>query len=190
MDEPQRGENTSPPRKRIDSEEQMDVDSENNKRKAEIEKEIAELKHYIVVLQSKENVNSESAVENTDSLDGFTCKDSLNKVHERHVKYLKGFKYVMKAKADGACLNNSAAMYIFEDENKGCEVKKMVNEHIVNNWNCFYKNIIPIPNRQTVGVGANSREVSFKTEEEFLSFLSGPDSLHMFSDAQEIVALA
>ena len=114
---------------------------------------------------------------------------SLLSVWQHHKDALGDLSLIRKAKGDGACLTNCAAMFIYEDEDMGREVKKMVNDHMINNWTSFYKYKVAFPFSQTVGVGEKSKQVLLNTEDDYLNFLRSDEALSVFSDTQEVLAL-
>ena len=77
-----------------------------------------------------------------------------------------------------------------EEEEERKLNNKRVNNHIADNFDNFYHNKIILPYIETVGVGAKSRTVICKTREELITFLRSEDSLCLFSNYQEILAIA
>ena len=61
----------------------------------------------------------------------------------------KGTK-LFKSKPDGACAFNSAAFFLYGDERKAAQVRKLVNLNIVENFD-HYKNKIVFPYERKVG---------------------------------------
>ena len=59
-------------------------------------------------------------------------------------------------------------------------------------WNLapFFKHKIPLPYKETVGVGKLSKTVEIKTEEEMLTFLRSEDALFVYSNSKELLAIA
>ena len=102
---------------------------------------------------------------------------------------LKGFSRIAKAKPDGLCLYNCVSLHIYGDENKAKNIKKIVNNHIYNNWN-FYKEKIPLPFRENfVGVQTGPGIIC-NTEKEFLEFLLSDESMKVFSNFHDILGLS
>ena len=62
------------------------------------------------------------------------------------------------------------AVYVYRWE-WGSKVKKRVNKHVADHWDTYYKNIIPLPFVETVGVGQQAKVVKKNTREEMLEFL-------------------
>ena len=87
-------------------------------------------------------------------------------------------------------MTNCAALHINEDGDEDSKVKRRVNHHIADNWEKFYKNIIALPYEETVGVGEHSETIIITTGEEMLDFLRSDDSLMVYSNTQELVAMA
>ena len=114
----------------------------------------------------------------------------LSNVKVEHLSKLKGYKFIFKAKPNGACLTNCAAIHIHEDENEGEEVKKKVNNHIADNWENYYQYKVPLPYIETVGVGEDAHEIKKTTGEEMIAFLRSEESLTVFSNYQELLAIA
>ena len=106
-----------------------------------------------------------------------TTPDHLLDVQQKHIEHLEGYRMFYKAKPNGACLTNCVAVYIHEDETKGKDVKRAVNNHICGNWEQFYKFKTPLPYVQTVGVGRNAKRVQCETKRELFDFLKSDDSL-------------
>ena len=116
----------------------------------------------------------------------------LKSVQEKHLTRLKGFKMRYCSIPDGACLTNCLTAHISctEDIEERKINNRRVNNHIADNFDKFYSNKIILPYIETVGVGMNSRKVVCKTREEFLDFLRSEDSLCVFSNSQELLAIA
>lgn len=110
-------------------------------------------------------------------------------VHPSHVSLLKGYKSYFQVTGDGACLTNCASVHFFGTENNGPKLKKRLDHHIADNWD-YYKDYIPLPYKETIGVGKAAREIEIHEEEEYLSFLRNDESLKVYTDSHEILALA
>jgi hypothetical protein len=95
-----------------------------------------------------------------------------------------------KSKANGACLENSIAVHVYEDESEGEKVKRRINHHVADNWDNYYQNKITLPYKETVGVGVDAHEVEKKTKEEMLDFLRSEEALMVYSNGQELMAMA
>ena len=67
---------------------------------------------------------------------------------------------------------------------------RRVNNHIADHFDDYYHNIIPLPYTEVVGVGNNRKTVTCKTGEELKDFLRSEDSLCVYSNSQELQAIA
>ena len=88
---------------------------------------------------------------------------------------------------DGACLTNCLTAHISCTEDIE---ERTINNHFADNFYNFYSNKIILPYIETVGVDKYSRKVICRTREEFLDFLRSEDSLCVFSNSQELLAIA
>ena len=111
-------------------------------------------------------------------------------VHDAHISKLKGFKLRYKTIGDGACFTNAIAVHVSKDENESKNIKRRLNHHIADNYENFYKFILPLPYKETVGVGKGSKDVELKTKEELLEFLRSDESLNVYSNAHDVLAAA
>ena len=66
----------------------------------------------------------------------------------------------------------------------------MINNHIADLFDVFYKNKISLPYSETVGVGAEARRITCNSREELLSFLRSEQSLCTYSNYQELLAIS
>ena len=87
-------------------------------------------------------------------------------------------------------MDNCAAVHIYEDVDEAPKLKKRVNYHVADNWDNYYRHKIPLPYTQTVGVGKHAKNVTIKTREEMIHFLKSDDALMVYSDSQQILAMA
>ena len=94
-----------------------------------------------------------------------------------------------KTLGNGRCLENAVAVHL-ENEDDGEKVKKLVNNHIADNWVNYYQNKVTLPYSETVGVGEKAHTVEKKTKEEMLKFLRSEESLLVYSNSQELLAVA
>ena len=122
----------------------------------------------------------------------FKIPSHLKSVQDKHLTRLHGFKMRYCALPDGACLTNCVTAHISctEEEEDRKTNNKRVNDHIADNFDNYYCNKIILPYIETIGVGEKSRTVRCNTREEFLIFLRSEDSLCVFSNYQEILAIA
>ena len=116
--------------------------------------------------------------------------EHLAEVNPYHQQELKCYKMRYKALGNGACLENCVAVHIYEDEQEGVKVKRRVNHHVADNWDNYYMNKIVLPYRETVGVGETEKVVVKHTREEMLEFLRSDDALMVYSNTQELLAVA
>lgn len=116
----------------------------------------------------------------------------LSGVHETHLSSLHGFKMRYCAIPDGACLTNCLTAHISctEDKEERRINNRRVNHHIADNFDNYYINKISLPYIETIGVGKSKKMVKCDTKDEFLSFLRSEDSLCVYSNHQEIQAIA
>ena len=119
-----------------------------------------------------------------------TIPDHLSPVPLKHQAKLRGYRFMFKAEPNGACLENSTAVHIHEDKTEGSNVKKRVNNHIADNWDNYYQHKILLPYKETVGVGKDAKQIEKKTKEEMLAFLRSDESLTVYSNTQELLAIA
>ena len=122
----------------------------------------------------------------------FKIPSHLKSVQEKHLTRLRGFKMRYCSIPDGACLTNCLTAHISctEDIEERKINNRRVNHHIADNFDNFYSKKIILPYVETVGVGEHSRKVICKTRQEFLDFLRSEDSLCVFSNSQELLAIA
>ena len=90
---------------------------------------------------------------------------------------------------DGACLYNVISAFLYEDETQSANLRRMAHQYIVMNW-WYWKQYIPLPFTETVGVGKDSFKVHFDKEDEYLEFLQSDKSLLMWSGHTDIAVLA
>ena len=114
----------------------------------------------------------------------------LHGVKQEHLPDLRGFSLRYKATPDGACLTNCAAVHIYEDEDEGSKLKKRVNHHIADNWENYYINKIAMPYVETVGVGDHVKTVRIASGKEMVDFLRSDEALMVYTNTQELLALA
>ena len=86
---------------------------------------------------------------------------------------LKGFVgldfLIYSIPGDGSCLYGSASAHIYHDEHQVSNLRRLIHHHIFNNW-WYYSSFIPLPFKETVGVGSSSFQVNFETEGVCLIF--------------------
>ena len=148
-----------------------------------LQEEIIKLKENL------ENAEKENLVK-TEKVTTSRRPNCIGKVHEKHISLLRGYKLRYKATPDGACLTNCFAVHAYEDEEEGPRVKRMINNHMADNWENVYKDKIPLPYVETVGVGKSSKVITKSTKEEMIQFLRSDESLMVFSNSHELLAIA
>ena len=116
-----------------------------------------------------------------------TCRKTLFDVKEAHVSSLNGFKSYMKIVGNGACLENCTAMHLFKDQALGVKVKRIVNDHMVSNLD-YYSNMIQYPYKEFIF--AEQDYIVINTPDELKDFLQSDRSLTVYSNDQEILAIA
>ena len=114
----------------------------------------------------------------------------LFSVQEKHLPFLRGYRMRFMSDPNGACLENSASVHLYEDPDEGAKLKKRVNNHVADHWYQYYHEKIPLPYVETVGVGEHAKVVKKKTAEEMIDFLRGEESLMVYSNYQELLAIA
>ena len=198
---------SSPPRKRhelpkiddaIEGEvEMMDVEIEaNDLVNRLLERRIKELEKVIEdqrKLNEKEQTKLMQQIENLmiveSSMNKIDIPKHLSSVRKEHLKNLRGYRMRYKTVPNGACLENSFAVHAYENEEEGVKVKKRLNNHVADHWP-YYKHRIALPYVERVGVGKNSEIITKTTEAEMIDFLRGDESLMVYSNSQELLAIA
>ena len=198
---------SSPPRKKLDKadesdEEMLDLDSSEITIEKELnknfllEKRIRELEILVASLLEEKNKDDEFKSKINKDIDILKnhSKPEIPKhllgVNEQYLSELRGYSMIYKVFGDGACLTNCAAVHIYEDADEGPKLKKKVNHHIADNWDNYYKNKIVLPYREVVGVGDNAHVIEKKTSGEMIEFLRSEEALMVFSNIQEVIAIA
>ena len=118
-----------------------------------------------------------------------TLNKVLSEVHEGHLSQLRGYKVMYETKGDGMCLINAAAVHLYESEEKAKDLRKVVNKHIIDNWD-FYCDLVEYPFSDVIGVGKNAKKVTIPTKEEMIPFLQSEDALYVYANMHDIQALA
>ena len=55
------------------------------------------------------------------------------KAKSEHLPHLKGFQFVQKSIGDGKCLENCLALRLYQNQDKAFELKRKLNNHVVDN---------------------------------------------------------
>ena len=200
---------SSPPRKKLDKHleetevEMLDMDNMEIRIEKELnvnfllEKRIKELEVLVANLLEEKKKDEEfkkTLIRDIEVLrtqpQGIKASKCLVGVKGDHLPRLKGYMLRYKALANGACLENCTAVHVYEDDNEGVKVKRRVNHHIADNWDNYYKDKIALPYRERVGVGEHEKEIVKNTREEMLEFLRSEEALTVYSNSQELLAIA
>ena len=112
------------------------------------------------------------------------------KAKSEHLPHLKGFQFVQESIGDGKCLKNCLALKLYQNQNKAFELKRKLNNHVVDNLDTYYANKISFPYKETVGVGINAEKVVINNKKEMKDFLRSEKSLKTNSNGHEIIAIA
>ena len=110
-------------------------------------------------------------------------------VKSEHLSKLRGFTKRYQIRPDGGCLQSSFAVHAFNDQEKGLDVRRDLNQHIVDNFD-YYKEKISWPFVEVVGVGDNSETVTATTDDEMIELLKSEKSLLLYSNSHDVAALA
>ena len=181
----------------IQIDQELDNNMKQKKRISELEIQVDKLKELEVVIeelleerakQEENKLKLEKMIMELKSQDKAVIPKHLSSVHPVHIPELKGYRMIYKTLGNGRCLENSIAVHLFENEDEGINVKKIVNEHIADNYENCYAERIPLPYRETIGVGINAKEIVKYTKEEMISFLRSSESLLAYSNSQELIA--
>ena len=90
---------------------------------------------------------------------------------------------------DGACLYNALAAFLYEDQKQSANLRRMAHQFIVMHW-WYWKQYIPLPFTEQVGVGSRKVIITKETEKELHEFLLSDESLLMWSTHTNIAVLA
>ena len=161
--------------------EQLELELKKEKEKNE------KLTEELQLFKSVENVKKKSSEKDVSEL-----PKHLTKVHEKHLAKLDGLTMRYCASPDGACLIHCMTAHIScsEDQSEREINRKRINNHIADHFDHYYCNKISLPYTETIGVGKNARKVTYNTNEEFVKFLRSDDALYVFSNYQELLAIA
>lgn len=207
---------SSPPHKKLDGPKEIFVDiSEPETEMMDIEIEandlinnmlqqrIKELEANVVEMEEQKKKDEEARVKleqeviqlrsersSLIKLQGSNIPKHLSAVKEKHLSKLRGYKMKYNSKPNGACLENSASVHFYEDEGEGEKLKRRINNHIADNWDNFYQYKIALPYTETVGVGEKVKMIEKSSKEEMIQFLRSEESLTVYSNYQELLAMA
>ena len=88
----------------------------------------------------------------------------------------------------GPCLPNSLAAWLFQDANRGVELRRMANKFLLATW-WFWQTLITLPYTVRVGTSVGTKSLIFETIPEVVKFLSSEESNCMYSESQMDVAV-
>ena len=119
-----------------------------------------------------------------------TIPSHLKPVNPNHLPLLNGLRMYCPAKGNGACSTNCASMHMMEDNSEKAmlQMKSKINHHIADNFENVYSNIIGFPYSETV-FGEEERVIC-NTPQELKVFLRSDKALQVYSNVQELQALA
>ena len=114
----------------------------------------------------------------------------LRAVNPDHLPLLKGYRMFCQALGNGACGTNCGAIHTLEDDSPeaGIKMKQKINHHMADNFENIYQNVIGIPYIETV-FGEVEKQIC-NSPEELKAFLRSDRALNVYSNMQEIQAMA
>ena len=163
------------------------------KRIKELEMKQIVLEDSIVQIESEKEIYKSSVQSLSDKLGAVDKKlfeATHAEVHPMHVEKLNGFKYYFKTTGNGRCLENAISKHMYDSEYEAENIKRKVYDHIVNNYEPYYKDKICLPYSENIGVGPMASKVEIRTSKEMIDFLKSEKSLLAFSQCHELVAIA
>ena len=83
---------------------------------------------------------------------------------------------------------NSLAAWLFQDANRGVELRRMANKFLLFTW-WFWQTMITLPYTVRVGTSGGTKSLIFETIPNVVKFLSSEESDYMYSESQMDVAL-
>ena len=111
----------------------------------------------------------------------------LRPVPENIKHFMTQDSLILSIKGDGACALNAASTHIFEDQSQGRKFRSILNNHMERKFS-FYSQKISFPYERQVGVAGES--VRFDNSEEYLQYLRSNEAQLLWSDAEELIAIA
>ena len=114
----------------------------------------------------------------------------LSSVHVEHLSSLKGFRMKYNVPGDGRCLENCAAVHTCGDEQEGKNIREMINNHVADNWEGYWKAKIGLPFKDIVIVDGVEKVYEKKTDEEMIKFLKSDRAMKAYSTGHELLAIA
>ena len=114
----------------------------------------------------------------------------LKSVNSNHLTLLKGYRMFSQSVGNGACGTNCGSMHMFEDNSEEAmiKMKRKINFHIAEHYDEIYANVIGLPYSESVFGEVDKQTCS--TPEELKEFLRSDKALRVYSNFQEIQAMA
>ena len=159
--------------------------SKSEEKVSNLQKKNEENELKIKELKEKEN----EAKKNIPQRKETKIPNHLHSVRKEHLAKLRGYRMIFKSQPNGACLDNCAAVHIYEDVDEAPKLKKRLNNHIADHFD-HYEQWISLPFTETVGVGEYAKSVTITSKEEMIQFLRSEDALMVYSNSQQILAMA
>ena len=176
--------------------EMLEIESDVNPKDQIFENRIEELEGQVEKLKAqsmKEKIFQNELVEQISFLRKSSVHSNipehLSPVLKEHLPFLHGFKMRYNAKPDGACLTNCLAVHLYENEEQGPKCRQKIIKHMTENWS-FYKEEVIYPYTEKIGVGDSSKTVVINNDDEMIAFLATEDALKIYSNSQEVHAIA
>ena len=94
---------------------------------------------------------------------------------------------ILPIKPDGLCGISCGASHIFGEPSEGLQFRRKINMHLVSHWP-YYKDKIEFPYERQVGV--SGEYAKFSDPFELQNFLQTPAADLLWTDAEEILAMA
>ena len=116
-----------------------------------------------------------------------TLPDGLKPIPENIKHFTSQDSLILSIKGDGACALNAASAHIFEDQSQGRRFRSILNNHMERKFP-FYSQKISFPYERQVGVAGKT--VRFDNSEEYLQYLRSNEAQLLWSDAEELIAIA
>ena len=127
----------------------------------ELEKLVIEQKEENQIMKLKLDQHKDEKVLNMAHLKNTNIPRHLSALPLNQLEKLRGYTMRYRTIPDSSCLENSFAVHAYENEDEGKKVKKMINNHVADNWP-YYKHKIGLPYKERVGVGKHSYIVDEK----------------------------
>ena len=150
----------------------------------EIEVDIEEMEESFQDSPANQSTNGEQTVDKKVSI-----PSHLKPVNPAHAPLLRGLYMCADAVGNGACGTNCGSMHMMEDDSVKAmmAMKRKINHHMADNMD-IYIDMIGLPYTETLG--GELEPVTCKTKEELINFLRSEKSLKVYSNMQEMQAMA